>query len=239
MMPESYPTEILPCPGYKEKMETDYLLTKYPDLLVVRLVEGRVEDYYVDTESNDRVLSDKVFKNNMANLSMNLAGGLFNTSSDAHLRFLPATKEATEAWDGQCVDPKLYTTEDSYHFYGTCFGLCFFVRDIHNRTFPFYKHFESQEERDKYEENVKKNMSETERSYDAHLVGAFENKKKTALTYPRLKVHHAPSKVNYWHMTLDTYRPTDISYIHPEDKQNSGDKKMFKALKQDLLQCYS
>ena len=40
-------------------------------------------------------------------------------------------------------------------------------------------------------------------------------------------------------MTLDTYRPTDISYIHPEDKQNSGDKKMFKALKQDLLQCYS
>ena len=49
MMPESYPTEILPCPGYKEKMETDYLLTKYPDLLVVRLVEGRVwrEDYLI------------------------------------------------------------------------------------------------------------------------------------------------------------------------------------------------
>lgn len=239
MMSESYPTEILPSPGYKEKMETDYLLTKYPDLLVVRLVEGHVEDYYLNTENNDRVLSDKVFKNNMANLSMNLAGGLFNTSSDAHLRFLPATKEATETWDGGYVDPILYTTENSYHFYATCFGLCFFVRDIHNRTFPFYKHFESQEERNEYEENVKKNVSEAERSYDAHLVGAFESKKKMALINPRLKVHHEPSKVNYWHMTLDTYRPTDISYIHSEDKQNSGDRKMFKALKQDLLQCYS
>ena len=44
MMSESYPTEILPYPGYKEKMDTDYLLTKYPDFLVVRLVEGHVED---------------------------------------------------------------------------------------------------------------------------------------------------------------------------------------------------
>lgn len=235
---EPYPIEILPRPAYKKKMEVDRLLAKYPNLLVVRLVEGRVDDYLLETESGENILSDRVFKNSLANLSMNLAGGLFDTACNAHLRFLPVTKEAAEAWEGECIAPELYLGENSYALFDPCFGLCFFVRDIHNRTFPFYRHFESQEERDAYELAAGESTSEEEKGYDAHFVGVFESKKKNVLVKPRIKVHHSASKVNYWHMTLDTYRPTDRNYIRHDEKQNSADKSMFKALKQDLMQCY-
>lgn len=80
---EPYPTEILPCPAYKKKMEVDQLLAKYPNLLVVRLVEGCVDDYSLKTENGEVILSDRVFKNSLANLSMNLAGGLFDTDCNA------------------------------------------------------------------------------------------------------------------------------------------------------------
>lgn len=237
-MKPKYPTEIVPCSHYKRRMGTDDLLIKYPNLLVVRLVEGRLEDYFLLTENGDKELKSDVFKNSLANLSMNLSGGLFNTDCNAHLRFLPATKEAAATWDGEHIPEKLYATENCYHFYETCFGLCFYVCNIHNRTFPFYKHFDSQEERDKYADEAIAATSESEKEYDAHFVGAFENRKVNVLVKPRIKVNHSPTKVNYWHMALDTYRPTDLAPVDPTEKQDSADKKMFKALKQDLMQNY-
>lgn len=213
------------------------LLDKYPDLLVVRMVEGDVEDYLLDLESGDMTLSEKVFKNNMANLSMNLAGGLFDTSSQGHLKFLPTKKEATKDWNGWITSKRLYVDPDSYSFFCPCFGLCFHVADIHERTFPFHKHFENVEERNEYAEQASKATSSKEKEYESDYVGAFESKKKNVLVRPRIKVHHSPSKVNYWHMTLDTYRPTDFYYVRPDEKQDSSDNKMFKALKQDLVQC--
>lgn len=235
MLP-SYPNEIQPNSNYKVCMETDALLEKYPRLLVVRMVEGHPDEYIMDGESGEKVLSDRVFKNNMANLSLNLAGGLFDTTSGGHLNFLPV-KEVASTWMGEEISSDLFRAEGTYIFYDTCFGLCFYVCDVHNRTFPFYKHFESQKERDEYANRTQEIASKEDVMNDARLVGAFESKKKNVLVHPRLRVHHAPTKANYWHMTLDTYRPTDIDYVRPDDKLNSSDKSMFKALKQDLVTC--
>lgn len=234
---DAYPTEILPRIVYKKRLCINKLLDKYPDLLVVRMVEGVIEDYLMDFESGDVIFSEKVFKNSMANLSMNLAGGLFDTSSHGHLKFLPTNKEATKIWKGWKVPQKLYIEPDSYNIFYPCFGLCFYVVDIHERTFPFYKHFENVEERNVYAEQTAMSTLPKEKEYEADYVGAFESKKKNVLVRPRIKVHHSPSKVNYWHVTLDTYRPTDIHYVQPDEKQNSSDIKMFKALKQNLVQC--
>ena len=234
---EVYPSVILPRVTFKRRLNVDRLLRKYPELLVVRMVEGEYYDYLLDTESEEKILSDKVFKNSMANLSMNLAGGLFDTSSHGHLKFLPTSKEASLPWKGRKASKRLYSTPNCYKTFTPCFGLCFHVRDIHKRTFPFYKHFETKEERDKYAEEAKIAITEEEKKYDADYVGAFESKKKPVLVRPRIRVHHSPSRVNYWHMTLDTYRPTNENYVRPESKLNSSDSRMFKALKQDLVQC--
>lgn len=234
---ELYPTDILPLPTFKQRMDVDFLLTKYKSLLVVRMIEGRIDDYLLETEAGEKKLSEKVFANSMANLSLNLVGGLFDTRSHAHLRFLPCGDEATRTWNGERVPPELYQSSDNYKIYEACFGLYFLCRDIHNRTFPFYKHFESQEERDAYEKQVVSATSDEEKAYDAHFVDVFESKKCSVRVNPRIKLHHSPTMLNYWHMTLDTYRPTDTDYIHPAEKLKSADRTMFKALKQDLLQC--
>ena len=233
---EPYPQEILPRRVYKKRLNVDRLLRRYRDLLVVRQVKGEKSRYQLITGNGECVLQDSVFGSSMANLSLNLAGGLFNTSHDAHLRFLPTKEEAKELWTGGNVSSEIVAQEDSYSIDNPCFGLCFLVRKIHDRTFPFYKHFDTQAERDEYEHQANMATSEKEKKYDAHLVEAFENKKSNVLVRPRIKVHHAPTNANYWHITLDTYRPTDTEPVGPEEKLTSSDKKMFKALKQDLMQ---
>ncbi len=235
---EPYPIDILPKSTYIERLGVENLLAKYQNLLAVRMVTGCVEDYFIETEEGEKQLSGKVFANSMVNLSLNLAGGLFDTDRHAHLRFLPSGDDATRPWKGESIPPALYLTDGNYTIYDVCFGLCFQVRDIHNRTFPFHKHFETQEERDEYERRAIVATSDEEKAYDAHLVGVFKGKKQSVKVNSRIKIHHAPTMLNYWHMTLDTYRPTDVNYILPTDRLKSADRTMFKSLKQDLMQHY-
>lgn len=237
-MSDFYPIDILPRFVYKPRMRVNNLLAKYPELLVVRLVDGNPEDYSIETESGELVLSEKVFKNNMANLSMNLAGGLFDTAPEKHLRFLPV-KDLVKPWKGFCVRKNVCSEDDSFQLFVPCFGLCFLVRDIHERTFPYYKHFDTEEERNQYAKEVAEIIKGADGYADADYVGAFKSKKDLVEVHPRIRVHHSPSNANYWHMTLDTYRPNEATYIKPEGDQKSTDKKMFKALKQDLLQNYT
>lgn len=233
---EPYPKEILPKRSYKKKLKVDQLLRIFPDLMVVRQVKGDESCHRIQTEGGETVWQDSVFESSMANLSFNLAGGIFDTRKNAHLRFLPLSTEAKALWKGGNVNPEIVSPENSYSFDETCFGLCFLVRFIHNRTFPFYKFFASQVERDEYAKKVNTATTVKEKEFDAHLVGAFENKKKPVTISPRIKVHHNPCKANYWHFTLDTYRPSDTEPVKPEEKLNNSDKRMFKSLKQDLVQ---
>lgn len=232
-----YPLEILPKSYYKKRLNVDKLIIKYKDLFVVRLVDGKKDDYTKTTQEGEKVLDDKVLGCNMANLSLNLAGGRFNTSCDAHLRFLPISEYGRAVWDGGSVRQEEFASTENYSFHETCFGLAFYVKDIHEKTFPFHRQFKTSEERDEYEKIVIEITSKKERQYDAHLVGKFEEKNRNVSVKPRIKVHHSPTNGNYWHMTLDTYRPTDRDYVKSDDKKNSWDRNMFKALKQHLLQA--
>lgn len=232
---EPYPTEILPLASFKKGLNIDNLLKKFDNLMVVRLVEGEVKDYTKETEQGVNVLDERVFTNSMANLSLTLAGGLFDTSSNAHLRFLPVANEAKASWKGGYVNPKVVSEEESYTITTPCFGLCFYVCEIHNRTFPAYKHFDTAEERDKYAQLALDATTDKEKRYDAHIVGAFENKKNTVTIRPRIKVQHAPTNANYWHVTLDTTRPTDKSPVTPTEKLTNSDRRIFKSLKQHLI----
>lgn len=237
-MSDFYPIDILPRFVYKPRLRVNSLLAKYPELLVVRLVNGCPEDFSIETESGEVVLTDKVFTNSMANLSMNLAGGLFDTAPEKHLRFLPA-KDVVKPWNGFRFRKNVCSEEGSFQLFFPCFGLCFMVKDIHERTFPYYKHFDTEEERNQYAKEVAEIVKGADGYNDADYVGAFKSKRDLVEVHPRIRVHHSPSNANYWHMALDTYRPNEATFIKPEDGQKSTDKKMFKALKQDLLQNYT
>lgn len=203
--------------------------------MVVRLVCGTEEKYVLVSESGEKVIQDSVFANSMANLSMNLAGGTFDTSADFHLRFLPISDYGTSPWNGGKVDVDAFLSDGNYSFNEPCFGLCFNVKSIHERSFPFYKGFKNQQERDEYAHRVEEATTEAEKRYDSHIVGEFR-KNSLVSVRGRIKVHHSPTNGNYWHITLDTYRPSEKDFVDPKGRKQSSDKQMFKALKQDLVQ---
>lgn len=232
----SYPLGILPRFIYKKKLSIDKLLGLYNDLMIVRLVHGAISDYQIATEQGEMELSDSVFENSMANLSMNLSGGKFNTNPDGHLRYLAISNYGKADWDGKRVNRKEFLDTANYADNSPCFGLCFQVRDVHKQVFPFYKGFMKQEERDVFAQQVEIVTAEWTGSSDAKLVGAFKSKRETVKVYGRLEVHHAPTNGNYWHTTLDTYRPTGKELVRPIGDKESSDRRMFKALKQNLCQ---
>lgn len=232
-----YPLDIVPRPSFKKKLIIDKLLAVYADLMVVRLVHGNVSDHILKTDQGEDELAESVFENSMASLSLNLAGGKFDTHPDAHLRFLAKSEYGTSEWNGKRVILDEFSASESYSDNYPCFGLCFRVHDLHKRVFPFHKGFAKQEERDEYAKRVALATDDWKGNPDARLVGAFESKRQPVVVRGRLEVHHAPTNGNYWHTTLDTYRPTDKTFVRPTGDRQSVDRNMFKALKQDLLQC--
>lgn len=229
---KGYPKQILPHSSYRRKLGLERLLTEYPDLMAVRKVDGKPESYERKGDKGGTFILPEVFTGNMANLSMNLAGGLFDVRPNKHLRYLPVNDEAKKDWDGMEPSEELYAEYND----NECFGLCFLIRTIHRRPFPYFRCFDSQKAFDEYAKKVEVAAQATNRDKDSILVGKFISKLDTVEIKPYIKVHHAPTKVNYWHITLDTRRPTDTSFIKAQEKQTSQDKRMFVALKQDLVQ---
>lgn len=227
-----YPLSVYPHTSYRRKLGLERLLKAYPDLMVVRKVDGNPDKVIARGESGEPIVTMAVFNCNMVNLSLNLAGGLFHVDSSRDLRYLPVKPEAILPWNGE--EPS-ETLCDEYNFTAECFGLCFEIRDIHRRTFPFLRHFDNQGARDEYAQRLGTATSPVLRKMNAHLVGLFDSKVKKAEVRPRIMVHHSPTMANYWHMTLDTYRPEDNIYVRPEEKLSSTDRKMFVSLKQDII----
>lgn len=227
-----YPFGVYPHTSYRRKLGLERLLKTYPDLMVVRKVDGNPDQVIARGESGEPIVTMAVFNCNMVNLSLNLAGGLFNVDSSRDLRYLPVKPEALLPWNGE--EPS-ETLCDEYKFSAECFALCFMIRDIHRRTFPFFRHFDNQGARDEYALRLGTAASPILRKMNAHLVGLFDGKVKKAEVRPRIMVHHSPTMANYWHMTLDTYRPEDDTFVRPEEKLSSTDRKMFVSLKQDIV----
>ncbi len=231
-MCKKYPKQILPSTTYQKKLNTEILLKKYPNLIIVRQVKGFREEYLEVTENGKSVLTDGIFYNSMYNLSMNLLGGRFIT--DRHIMFLPKSEEACRSWEGDCIIPENYQNSDNYTITEPCFGVFFLVNHIHNITFPFRKNFDNEEARDKYATEAENVIREENIKIEELIVGKFVSNREPVEVLARTKVNHSPTQLNYWHVTVDTYRPTEHDYIHPEEKISSGDRKILKALKLDL-----
>ncbi len=223
-----YPKQILPSSKYLPKLDISDLQKKYPYLAVVRQIKGTLEEFLVQTEKGKYGFSDSIFNCNVANLSMNLLGGKF--LDHKHIMFLPKNEGCRE-WDG--TDNYPIANETNFSVTEPCFGIYFFIKDIHNVTFPFKKTFQSQQERDEYASAAEETSEES--NIEQIVVGHFTNSTTPVEILSHTKINHTPTQLNYWHIVLDTYPPTTSEPIQ-NDHRSSCDKKILKALKIDLLQ---
>ena len=222
----NYPIEIIPKATYKTCLNIDDLLSKYRELLVLRLVPGYKKDYLVEG-SNSQEYSEKIFSNTIWNLSMNLLGGKYKFS---HSPFLPLS-DAIKDWNGEEVDISYYN--NLYKKENSSFFVCFYVKDIHKVTYPFSKTFETQQECDTFKNNASIVLKNND-AINETIADKFKQNGLTVTVPVFMKIFHRPNFLNYWHVTLDSKRPDNDDYIDPEEKQSSRDKKQMKAFKLHL-----
>lgn len=224
-----YPYEVVPKATYKELLEFKVLKHDYPNMLVLRMVKGRKEDYY-DASSNNKELTDRIFQGSIQNLSMNLLGGKFEIK---HHSFLPKNNGASN-WDGNNI--KLSQYKDSYIDENPAFYICFNVEEIDGKTYPFPNPFNTQEERDSMEKEATATLNKHGLNIDQEIVEKFRSPRDNVNIQVLMKLNHHPTMLNYWHITLDTTRPDNPEYIMPCEKLNSRDKRQMKAFKQHLME---
>ncbi len=227
-MRKIYPKQILPSSKYLPKLDISDLQKKYPYLAVVRQIKGTLKEFLVQTEKGKYRFSDNIFNCNVANLSMNLLGGKF--LGHKHIKFLPKNEGCRE-WGG--TDNYPIANETNFSVTEPCFGIYFFIKDIHNVTFPFKKTFQSQQERDEYALAAEETSKEL--NIEQIVVGHFTNSTTPVEIQSRTEIDHAPNRLNYWHIVLNTYSPISSKPI-PNDRCSSGNRKILKALKIDLLE---
>lgn len=235
-MKSKYPQHILPREGYVNPLKIDDLLKEHQDLFLVRQLPGNKDNYMHNMEGGGRTLSPKlVFKNqNLANYSLNLSGGKFNTKPKKDLRFLPEATDGGGDWHNGFVSKEICKAQDSYKITEPCCGLIIRARDLHHQTFPSTRSFNNPNEYETYLKEVDQVISIETMLYDKELVGKYNGKKGMVNIKGRVKINHRPTKMNYWHYTMDTYRPNELTPIM-SDQITSRDKRMFEALKQNLL----
>lgn len=231
-----YPKQIVPHPKYCRQLNIDGLIDKYQNLVVVRQIAGSREDCIIFTDKGEERLSGECLPSakSMRNLSMNLLGGKYIVTK--HLKILPRSEQACSPWDGKevCVDN--FSSSEHYSITEPCLGLFLYAKDVHKYVFPYTKSFNSEEERNRYAERAEQNLSDLDIKIVETVVGKFVKKGTPVDTFSVAKINHSPCQLNYWHITLDTYRLDENGFISPQDKISSSDIRMFKTLKHDIIE---
>jgi len=218
-----YPAEILPRQEYVLKMDMPKLIEAYPDLYVVRRIDGDKRSLVVKFDGDD-VLLDLAYTSMVANLSVNLIGGPFVV--DSHLSFHPTNKEITKDWNGEEVE--IAILEGNYEVKEPCFPVYYKAKDF--LEFPSFQEMTFHKENDFI---VFKTKSVDNPLHEVYLNG-FKKGETIKLPVKKL-VNHAPTFCNYWHVVLDT-----CSFERPDTPIDTSDSnkphnRILKQLRHDFL----
>ena len=221
-MQDPYPIQILPKKEFCHLMDVKALLAYYPNLAVSRRVSGNVEDAFV-LFNGQKQLKDSLM-GQVANMSLNLLGGLFDNNS--HLKFCP--KLDIEDWDGQDVDAQ--SLEGKYEIDACCFPIFFMAKDICD--YPFYAPYYFQKEKDAEVFISSIPEGDIEKKYTDKF-----NKQEPIIVKTHAILKHAPTNFNYWHCVLDSYPNLSAKEAIPTNNKGAA-KRIIKMLKTDLVRNF-
>lgn len=191
---------IAPKSDFRKTMDIDDMLLHLP-LLIVRRSEGEVKE--MDSPKGKRLCEECLGKD-IFNYSTNLLGGLFDVSEHLNIK---QTGEGKLEWDGLHVLTDEKILECSEIAEGE--AIFFEVKDLHLKEIPYCKKFAKKKD---YDETVIKAASLGNEAAFSAWVSCDEEVNIKG----KMKANHAPTFLNYWHITLDIYSP------EKEELLNSG-----------------
>jgi hypothetical protein len=226
-MQNRYPVEILPNNTFVLHMNIGELIRCYPNLCVVRRINGKKDDAFEKFNGEHRLKEH--YLGQVLNLSLNLIGGKFKV--DLHLGFSP-NGSAVHNWDGQ--DINLDDIQNNYKMEESCFPIYFKAKEIFNFPFEYSRCFKDKKNYLMFCKAT--NVSDIEGKYIT-VFGKGQLINQTVRTHAILR--HEPTNFNYWHCVLDSFPYNSSTKPVETDENTKPIKRLRRKLRTELITHYA
>ncbi len=211
MESKEYPVHIIPTEGWNHDIKCDAILYVCGNAMIGRRIEGCAEDCIDSSLGEDAIFlkEEALATDEIPNLSTSLLGAKHEIDDFSFRQ----TGQGKAPWDKEevsisafCVDKDFVRIDTEFIVAGwSLFGL-------NNRDVPYRKTFNKKKEYDAFVDSVNK-ANESPNKEKIYLE-EYEKlpKNEAGDSYGeyngKVIVNHAPTKLNYWHFTVDLY-PVD------------------------------
>lgn len=210
MVPHQYPRIILPCLGWKKGIKASDIKNQCKEALVGHLLEGENENLFDFSLGEDfpQIRIEALPYKRVLNLSCSLLGTFFLPE---HFHFLPRNK-GEETWEEDVEISEELLIEDNYRYIEKVIVVGWPLTDIHQWPIDYFRSFAKESEYDTFREKSKE-ISKI-RNVDLFFQEEWirlkrdTNNSRIADAVGEARINHDPTKLNYWHFTIDMY-PAD------------------------------
>ena len=181
---------ILPHEGYKPRMDMNGLLAKERSLTVVR--RSPVPFELIGPRGD--LLSEDCVTENIFNYSMNLLGGEFQVGLHLAIR---QKGRGVDDWDGETFlsDEEIAVC---WELVDASYPIYYRVSDLQNVEIPYKKRIGKESEY--------KALQDQMIAQDVRAAMSVWDPADPVVSFKGfMRVNHAPTLMNYWHVTLDVY----------------------------------
>ena len=225
-MKEKYPATLVPVPGWNKFLDINEMSEDFP---IIRRIAGRFENdknKFIDIGlgvyhlSLDAELQDFDTKK-MANLSMNIVSDECSmTDSEYKHNTLKINGKKIEIWNGKRGNRQI--NENVCCRIVPCYFLVFKSTNIHNQPFEYERTYPSKEQLDGDVSSIKKELVQQ----------IFKSNTTMYNVSGKLKLKHAPTFLNYWHIILEIYAPSHKPPLQKTDKgwRNDAANALFESI---------
>ena len=212
---DQYPREILPCLGWKKGIKTSDVIDTCNEALLGHFFEGKIDNLIDSSLGEDfrQIRLEALPYKRIPNLSCCLLGAKFLPQ---HFHFLP-NGEGKETWDENFEVSDELLTKDNFRYIEDIFVVGWTLSKLHHWPIIYQRSFDKKSNYDTFKKSSEELSKK--RKIDQYIQEEWERMKRdsgtnlcTVTTIGESCVNHDPTKLNYWHFTIDMY---------PSDSENS------------------
>lgn len=206
-----YPIRILPKEQYVRRIDVGLLHKEcQTSLLARRLDAEECPFHYI---GGRKLLNEGVINDDVLDWSTNLLGGEFKIEDV----FWRQKGEGIEEWNDGDVDICKYN--GCYEHTKSSYCVFIAINSLHNITVPYKRVFGSKSDLEKY---LEKTHDITVDAIEQQHAG-YEQECRATIT-----IEHKPTKLNYWHMTIEITPKDFTEPITRDGKKNKSVKRRVK-----------
>ncbi len=232
-----YPLDLVSRLSWKHSIQAEDIVACCPDAIIGHWLEGPKERHLDFSLGDDMVAlqPDSLPLVRIPNLSCSLLGALFHYD---HFHFLQ-TNEGKTPWTGESDITDTMLTTDNYTYMPEITVIGWTINGVASYVIEYEHIFQKRSDYNNVKNTSANNYKK--RGIESVFLKEWENlkvdpnndKRRIAELKGGVKVNHAPTNLNYWHFTIDSY-PAE-SDIKPLKNASDGWRKNMAANLVDYL----